>query len=45
MRPVTLGPASGDRVAVSQGLAAGDKVVLEGLDRLKDGKPVTLQGG
>ena len=45
VRPVTLGPASGDRVAVSQGLAAGDKVVLEGLDRLKDGKPVTLQGG
>jgi multidrug efflux system membrane fusion protein len=44
VRPVTLGPVSGERVAVSLGLAPGDKVVLEGLDRLKDGKPVILQG-
>lgn len=44
VRSVTLGPVSGERVAVSKGLAAGDKVVLEGLDRLRDGKPVILQG-
>ncbi|MFZ5529206.1 MAG: efflux RND transporter periplasmic adaptor subunit [Pseudomonadota bacterium] len=44
VRPVTLGPVSGDRVAVSKGLSAGEKIVLEGLDRLNDGKPVILQG-
>jgi multidrug efflux system membrane fusion protein len=43
VRPVTLGPVSGDRVSVSKGLAAGEKIVLEGLDRLNDGKPVILQ--
>jgi multidrug efflux system membrane fusion protein len=44
VRPVTLGVVDGERVAVSAGLAAGDIVVTEGGDRLRDGAPVLLPG-
>jgi len=43
-RPVKLGPAEGDRVAVSSGLEPGELVVTEGADRLKDGASVNLAG-
>lgn len=42
VREVTLGTASNNRVVVREGLAEGDAVVLEGLDRLRDGKQVIL---
>lgn len=42
VRPVTLGVADGERVAVTQGLQPGDEVVTEGGDRLRDGAPVLL---
>ncbi len=42
VRPMTLGVVDGERVAVTAGLAAGDIVVTEGGDRLRDGAPVTL---
>jgi membrane fusion protein, multidrug efflux system len=42
VRPVTLGAVDGERVAVSAGLTAGDIVVTEGGDRLRDGAPVQL---
>lgn len=42
VRPVTLGAVDGERVAVVSGLAAGDVVVTEGGDRLRDGAPVQL---
>jgi multidrug efflux system membrane fusion protein len=42
VRPVTLGVVDGERVAVASGLAAGDVVVTEGGDRLRDGAPVQL---
>lgn len=42
-RPVTLGPAQGERVAILKGLAAGEQVVIEGADRLKEGSRVTVQ--
>jgi membrane fusion protein, multidrug efflux system len=42
VRPVTLGAVDGERVAVTAGLAAGDIVVTEGGDRLRDGAPVLL---
>ncbi|MDB6086445.1 MAG: efflux transporter, family, subunit [Gammaproteobacteria bacterium] len=42
VRPVTLGAVDGERVAVVAGLAAGDVVVTEGGDRLRDGAPVQL---
>jgi multidrug efflux system membrane fusion protein len=42
VRPVTLGAVDGERVAVASGVAAGDVVVTEGGDRLRDGAPVQL---
>jgi multidrug efflux system membrane fusion protein len=41
-RDIVLGPAEGTNQAVASGLAAGDKVVLEGLDRLREGRKVLL---
>ena len=40
--PVRLGAAAGGNVAVLYGLAAGDTVVTEGADKLKDGSKVTV---
>jgi membrane fusion protein, multidrug efflux system len=42
VQKVQLGPSDGQRVAVLDGLAAGDRVVDDGADRLKDGAKVTL---
>jgi membrane fusion protein, multidrug efflux system len=42
VRPIVLGAADGERVAVATGLRAGDMVVTEGGDRLRDGATVTL---
>jgi multidrug efflux system membrane fusion protein len=42
VRPVTLGVVDGERVAVTAGVAAGDVVVTEGGDRLRDGAKVLL---
>jgi multidrug efflux system membrane fusion protein len=42
-RPVTLGPTEGERVAVTSGLAAGERVVVDGADRLKEGVQVVVQ--
>jgi multidrug efflux system membrane fusion protein len=44
VRPVTLGAAQEDNVAVKDGLSAGDVVVVEGADKLKEGSKVTLKG-
>ena len=42
VHPVTLGVGDGERVAVATGLKAGDVVVTEGGDRLRDGATVTV---
>ena len=42
VRDVVLGPVDGVIQSVSKGLVAGDKVVLEGLDRLREGRPVLI---
>jgi multidrug efflux system membrane fusion protein len=42
VREVTLGPTQEDNVAVKDGLSAGDVVVVEGADKLKEGSKVTL---
>lgn len=42
VRPVVLGAGSGGRVAVLEGLEAGTPVVLEGIDRLREGAPVEV---
>jgi multidrug efflux system membrane fusion protein len=42
VRPLKLGAADGERVAVLDGIAAGERVVLEGLDRLREGAKVEI---
>lgn len=42
VRPVALGVVDGERVAVLSGLKAGEVVVTEGGDRLRDGAQVLL---
>ncbi len=39
-RPVVLGPLVGDRWTVTEGLEAGERVVVEGLTKLRPGAPV-----
>ncbi len=43
VRPVELGPVDGDRVAVKKGLNAGDQVVTDGADKLRDGIKITVR--
>jgi multidrug efflux system membrane fusion protein len=42
VRPVTLGVVDGERIAVTKGLSAGEMVVTEGGDRLREGADVLL---
>jgi len=42
IRTLTLGPTEGERVQVIDGLAANDKVVIDGVDKLRDGAAVVL---
>lgn len=42
VRPIKTGPQSGDQVAVFGGLQAGDKIVVDGADKLREGSQVTL---
>jgi multidrug efflux system membrane fusion protein len=44
VRPVTLGPASAERVAIQAGLAPGDRVVVDGADKLRNGARVVVRG-
>jgi multidrug efflux system membrane fusion protein len=42
-QPVTLGPPlGGNRVAITSGVTAGDRVVVEGAGMLRDGQPVRI---
>lgn len=41
-RDVTLGARRGDQVPVTSGLAAGDRVVIAGVNSLTDGQPVKV---
>jgi multidrug efflux system membrane fusion protein len=42
VQTVTLGPQDGQRVVVQSGLKAGDKVVVDGADRLREGAQVEV---
>jgi multidrug efflux system membrane fusion protein len=42
VRPVKVGPTDGGYMAVLSGLQAGEKVVTDGTDRLRDGAPVIV---
>jgi multidrug efflux system membrane fusion protein len=41
-RPITLGPVDGPRVAVLKGVQPGDRVVIDGIDRLREGARVQV---
>ena len=45
MRTVTRGEATIEKVQIASGLQAGEQVITEGADRLKEGAKVTLPGG
>jgi membrane fusion protein, multidrug efflux system len=42
VQKVALGPSDSDRVVVKSGLQAGDSVVIDGADKLRDGAKVTV---
>jgi multidrug efflux system membrane fusion protein len=42
MRAVSVGPTSADLVSIKTGLTAGESVVVDGADQLRDGARVTL---
>ncbi len=42
LRSVVLGPADGERVSVREGLKAGERVVVEGIDGLREGAKVEV---
>ncbi|MEO7159978.1 MAG: efflux RND transporter periplasmic adaptor subunit [Polaromonas sp.] len=44
LRPVKRGQATADKIQLASGLKAGEQVITEGADRLKDGAPVVLPG-
>jgi multidrug efflux system membrane fusion protein len=43
VKPITLGTSSGERVAVRSGLSPGDRVVIDGADKLRGGSKVTIR--
>ena len=43
MRQVVLGPSDGDAVAIERGLAPGEVVVMEGLEKLQRGMHVAAR--
>jgi len=42
VRPIKVGPSGGERVAVLEGLTPGDNVVVDGVDRLRDGAKIRV---
>ena len=44
VHPVSTGPIDGNITAINSGLAAGDRVVIDGTDRLRDGLKVIVVG-
>lgn len=44
VRPVTLGPVQGESIAIEAGLQAGERVVVDGADKLREGAKVDLGG-
>ena len=47
MRPVKAGPVEGEMMAIESGLAPGDRVIVDGVDRIREGSKVevTTPGG
>ncbi|HEV8096704.1 MAG TPA: MdtA/MuxA family multidrug efflux RND transporter periplasmic adaptor subunit [Burkholderiales bacterium] len=45
MRPVKPGPSEGEQTAIESGLKAGEQVVIDGVDRLREGAKVQAAAG
>jgi len=43
VKPITLGVGSGERIAVTAGLSPGDRVVIDGADKLRNGAKVIVR--
>ena len=43
VQTIKLGPAEGERVSVRSGLSIGDRVVVDGADKLRDGAKISLR--
>jgi membrane fusion protein, multidrug efflux system len=43
VRKVVLGVTDGDRVEVTSGLASGDRIVVDGADKLRDGAKINVR--
>jgi len=42
VRPVKVGPIDAERTSIASGLAVGERVVIDGSDRLKEGAKITV---
>jgi multidrug efflux system membrane fusion protein len=42
VQPLVIGDTDGDNTVIKEGLVAGDRLVLEGTDRLKDGSEIEV---
>lgn len=42
VRTIVRGPSEGERAVIDKGLEAGEMVVIDGVDRLRDGTPVAV---
>lgn len=45
VRPVTIGESSGDQLVVKSGLQEGERIVVEGVDKLQPGTKVNVREG
>jgi membrane fusion protein, multidrug efflux system len=45
VRPVSTGPSEGDVTVIASGVEAGETVVTDGLDKLREGSPIRPPGG
>jgi multidrug efflux system membrane fusion protein len=43
VRPIQLGVTDGERLEVRSGLAPGDRIVIDGADKLRDGAKISLR--
>jgi len=42
VRPIKVGPSNGERATILEGLAPGDHVVIDGIDRLREGAKIRV---
>jgi multidrug efflux system membrane fusion protein len=43
VRPIQLGVTDGDRVEIRSGLSPGDRIVIDGADKLRDGAKINIR--